>query len=204
MDPYARCCWAITVVQHSQIHIYIYHKYMYPKYIQHIYCKCIYPKYISICANWLMLLLFNELFNELSATPEPWLSCNIPKYIQINISRIYTPNTYEYLSRIYPKYISQIYTPQILFQCVQTNRALLPSHDCHATFPNTYKCIPQKIHSPNIFQVYTPNICTQIYFNMCAHEWSEVGGWGRVPFSRNSMSPTPRRKWYLTTGRRAH
>jgi len=32
----------------------------------------------------------------------------------------------------------------------------------------------------------------------------EVGGWGRVPFSRNLMSPTPRRKWYLTTGRRAH
>ena len=34
-------------------------------------------------------------------------------------------------------------------------------------------------------------------------QW-EVGGWGRVPFSRNLMSPTPRRKWYLTTGRRAH
>jgi len=32
----------------------------------------------------------------------------------------------------------------------------------------------------------------------------EAGGWGRVPFSRNLMSPTPRRKWYLTTGRRAH
>jgi len=32
----------------------------------------------------------------------------------------------------------------------------------------------------------------------------EVGGWGRVPFSRNLMSPTPRRKWYSTTGRRAH
>jgi len=32
----------------------------------------------------------------------------------------------------------------------------------------------------------------------------EVGGWGRVPFSRNLMSPTPSRKWYLTTGRRAH
>jgi len=31
-----------------------------------------------------------------------------------------------------------------------------------------------------------------------------VGGWGRVPFSRNLMSPTPRRKWYLTTGRRFH
>jgi len=30
------------------------------------------------------------------------------------------------------------------------------------------------------------------------------GGWGRAPFSRNLMSPTPRRKWYLTTGRRAH
>ena len=32
----------------------------------------------------------------------------------------------------------------------------------------------------------------------------EVGGWGRDPFSRNLMSSTPRRKWYLTTGRRAH
>ena len=32
----------------------------------------------------------------------------------------------------------------------------------------------------------------------------EVGGWGRVPFSRNFMKPTPRRKWYLTTGRRFH
>jgi len=32
----------------------------------------------------------------------------------------------------------------------------------------------------------------------------EVGGWGREPFSRNFMKPTPRRKWYLTTGRRFH
>jgi len=32
----------------------------------------------------------------------------------------------------------------------------------------------------------------------------EVGGWGRDPFSRNFMNPTPRRKWYLTTGRRFH
>jgi len=34
--------------------------------------------------------------------------------------------------------------------------------------------------------------------------WGEVGGWGRVPFSRNLMKPTPHRKWYLTTGRRFH
>ena len=32
----------------------------------------------------------------------------------------------------------------------------------------------------------------------------EVRGWGRDPFSRNFMKPTPRRKWYLTTGRRFH
>ena len=32
----------------------------------------------------------------------------------------------------------------------------------------------------------------------------EEEGWGRVPFSKKLMSPTPRRKWYLTTGRRAH
>ena len=34
--------------------------------------------------------------------------------------------------------------------------------------------------------------------------FGEVGGWGRDPFSRNFMKPTPRRKWYLTTGRRFH
>ena len=40
----------------------------------------------------------------------------------------------------------------------------------------------------------------------CAKEHCkrEVEGWGRVPFSKKLMSPTPRRKWYLTTGRRAH
>ena len=31
-----------------------------------------------------------------------------------------------------------------------------------------------------------------------------MGGWGREPFSRNFMKPTPRRKWYLTTGRSFH
>jgi len=40
--------------------------------------------------------------------------------------------------------------------------------------------------------------------NVYGHRIGEVGGWGRVPFSRNLMSPTPRRKWYLTTGRRFH
>ena len=47
-----------------------------------------------------------------------------------------------------------------------------------------------------------PIICT-IWMPYLTDSW-EVGGWGRDPFSRNLMSPTPRRKWYLTTGRRAH
>ena len=34
------------------------------------------------------------------------------------------------------------------------------------------------------------------------HLCREVGGWGRDPFSRNFMKPTPRCKWHLTTGRR--
>jgi len=42
-----------------------------------------------------------------------------------------------------------------------------------------------------------------VYISRGLSQW-EVGGWGRVPFSRKLMSPTPRRKWYLTTGRRAH
>jgi len=38
----------------------------------------------------------------------------------------------------------------------------------------------------------------------CIYQEREVGGWGRDPFSRNFMKPTPRRKWYLTTRRRFH
>ena len=45
------------------------------------------------------------------------------------------------------------------------------------------------------------HVCVSLH--KCARR-REVGGWGRVPFSRNLMSPTPRRKWYLTTGRRFH
>jgi len=50
---------------------------------------------------------------------------------------------------------------------------------------------------------------TSVYCVLChtihsEQTYWEVGGWGRVPLSRNLMSPTPRRKWYLTTGRRFH
>jgi len=45
---------------------------------------------------------------------------------------------------------------------------------------------------------------SSLIFSGTGCTFREVGGWGRVPFSRNLMSPTPRRKWYLTTGRRFH
>ena len=48
-----------------------------------------------------------------------------------------------------------------------------------------------------VFRVVNVNVCISISVR-------EVGGWGRDPFSRNFMKPTPRRKWYLTTGRRFH
>ena len=52
-------------------------------------------------------------------------------------------------------------------------------------------------------------VCTHVYKYVCAVfvtkcSYREVGGWGRVPFPRNLMSPTTCRKWYLTTERRAH
>ena len=49
-----------------------------------------------------------------------------------------------------------------------------------------------------------------LYVHVNTHGWNGeglrrgVGGWGRDPFSRNFMKPTPRRKWYLTTGCRFH
>jgi len=55
----------------------------------------------------------------------------------------------------------------------------------------------------SILTVATPYVYTYMF---CFSDVvsGEVGGWGRVPFLKKSMSPTPRRKWYLTTGRRAH
>jgi len=47
-----------------------------------------------------------------------------------------------------------------------------------------------------------------IHVYMCIHiqSWLYLkgGGLGSSTISKNLMSPTPRRKWYLTTGRRAH
>ena len=48
--------------------------------------------------------------------------------------------------------------------------------------------------------VFHPAVRSEI----CAGAREVKGGWGRDPFSRNFMKPTPRRKWYLTTGRRFH
>jgi len=75
-----------------------------------------------------------------------------------------------------------------------------------------YTCIHMYIFT----HVYTC-VCVSVYIYAYIHMYiyerplrthseqgGEVGGWGRVPFSRNLMKPTPRRKWYLTTGRRFH
>jgi len=113
------------------------------------------------------------------AAAEPLLSCNIPKYIYIYITNICTPS-------ISNKYIANVYTPNIS-QYVRIgwccfylmnylmNWALLPSHDCRATFPNTYKSIslgyiPQ-IHM-NIYPAYIRNtypkyIHPRFCFNVC-------------------------------------
>ena len=64
-------------------------------------------------------------------------------------------------------------------------------------FVSLYSCVCVLISKDDAMQPYSRRV------NMTVSK-GEVGGWGRVPFSRNLMSPTPRRKWYLTMGRRAH
>jgi len=68
-------------------------------------------------------------------------------------------------------------------------------------------CSRQYLGDVNILLMSTSCSCqyftdiNTIITSLCGRE---VGGWGRVPFSKKLMSPTPRRKWYLTKGRRAH
>jgi len=74
-----------------------------------------------------------------------------------------------------------------------------------ATHHNTYYILRTLILSeplkPLFFKWFHDSLLQTASISKCDRE---VGGWGRVPFSRNLMSPTPRRKWYLTTGRRFH
>jgi len=65
---------------------------------------------------------------------------------------------------------------------------------------SAFICVTWLIHMCDMTHSY-------VWHDPCIWHWWplwEVGGWGRDPFSRNFMKPTPRRKWYLTTGRRFH
>jgi len=68
-------------------------------------------------------------------------------------------------------------------------------HVCRSISTDVHVCMPSanNLTSLDIIE----HVCRYI-------STGEVGGWGRDPFSRNFMKPTPRRKWYLTTGRRFH
>jgi len=89
------------------------------------------------------------------------------------------------MTRFYPEYV----------QC-----NIAHTYVWHDSFPCVTWLIPMcdMTHS---HAWHNSSICV---LTRCAESSGEVGGWGRVPFSRNLMSPTPRRKWYLTTGRRFH
>ena len=77
----------------------------------------------------------------------------------------------------------------------------------HSSYPMSVTLRWTRVHS--VFTtINTMNTLSSSYHTtMNTLRWTrdgEVGGWGRVPFSKNLMKPTPRRKWYLTTGRRFH
>ena len=83
--------------------------------------------------------------------------------------------------------------------------ALLRKETCNLRHPVHFR---HHLHRGSTQIIFREALCN---VNLLKHAGSsqgyaegEVGGWGRVPFSRNLMSPTPRRKWYLTTERRAH
>ena len=75
------------------------------------------------------------------------------------------------------------------------------NNQCNCT-QNSYKGVHTLLHEN--LRTYTYMYIFKISIEVEKASGGEVGGWGRVPFSRNFMSPTPRRKWYLMTGRRFH
>jgi len=90
-----------------------------------------------------------------------------------------------------------------LFICVTwLIHIVTDSSMCDMTHPyvrrDSFICVTSFIHMCDMSHPYV------WYYSFIRVSQREVGGWGRVPFSKKLMSPTPRRKWYLTTGRRAH
>jgi len=110
----------------------------------------------------------------------------------------YTPRTYDYNTYIWLCHICIPHQPELLV----ATPPRIPFHlkyvvSKSVSFIGLFfkRDLRNEIGSTEIDSPYAiPHI----------HSTREVGGWGRVPFSRNLMKPTPRRKWYLTTGRRAH
>jgi len=106
---------------------------------------------------------------------------------------IYSTLLHYTFGRYFDSYTFQMYN---LKECYMFIRCMYPLHISRCIYVHGWLHITF-IH----FHMY---ICPwKILYNSCTFQ-REVGGWGREPFSRNLMSPTPRRKWYLTTGRRAH
>ena len=102
----------------------------------------------------------------------------------------------------------------LVVSLLSPTRSLVRAHSLSVSFSVSLElsgCLPVSLlpHPPPtrthrlLLLAFFVSVClsTSDIFSVCLRE---VGGWGRVPFSRNLMSPTPRRKWYLTTGRRFH
>ena len=67
-----------------------------------------------------------------------------------------------------------------------------------------YTCVCVYIH-PHVYRYIYTYIHDIVADSLprCVVE-TRGGGLGSSTIFKNLMSPTPRRKWYLTTGRRAH
>ena len=100
-----------------------------------------------------------------------------------------------------------VYAEESSFQSISSNSLLWKQlrdlqRECACAVPTSdlKTCLTAKFvgirHCAVALFLPVPKSCTDLD--------REVGGWGRDPFSRNFMKPTPRRKWYLTTGRRFH
>ena len=72
----------------------------------------------------------------------------------------------------------------------------------HTLYVYVYICV--YVYVWNIYDTHSwvsQSLCDLV---ICLSHRSRGGGLGSSTIFKNLMSPTPRRKWYLTTGRRTH
>ena len=161
---------------------------------------------VMVPINYLLVLIYQCLSEWDTATHGSNL-----QHAVAHCNNVHVHGCIMIVSAVWMSHVSQIHESCRKYECVMSptciaawmNPCECPRSIWHVMSPTWGSHASHRHESCHAYGCVMAPTCIATW--MCPRKASrEVGGWGRDPFSRNFMKPTPRRKWYLTTGRRFH